>query len=103
MEIEILSHIPDELKAKKPLETYDTTFLYVGFSRYDTTKQMLSSFQQSADRIQYSERSLPDTCFARCYTAEHARVTIYSLSPRIWKEEADTIHFFRQKQAIHPA
>lgn len=103
MEVEILSVVPEEWKAKKPIETYVTTFLYVGFSRYDTAKQVLSNFQQTDGVVRYNERSLSETCFARCYVAEHARVTVYSQSPRIWKEEADTTHFFLQKQAIQPA
>ena len=99
MQVAILSVPPPEWKDKKPIETYETRFLYLGFSRYDTAKETLSNFYRDEDSgvIQYTERPHPEACFSRCYAAEHVRVTIYSLSPRVWKEEADAVHFFVQQ------
>ena len=37
---------PKEWAGKKPLESYETTFLYTGFSRYNTEKRTLSQIER---------------------------------------------------------
>jgi len=105
MEIQILNQVPMEWKHRKPIETYDTQFLYIGFSRYDTTKKTLSNFQINNQSILYSETPHTNQCFSRCYSTEHVRVTIYSVLPRVWKEEVgiDELHFFLEKQPTQVA
>ena len=72
--------------------------MYLGFSRYDTTKQRLSNFFRDESGVTtYTERPYPEGCFSRCYATEHTLVTVYSESPRVWKEEADTLQFFVQQ------
>lgn len=102
MEVKLLRHLPPSWMAKKPIETYETTFLYIGFSRYDTTKQVLSNLLRTDGKILYSEQPTPRSCLARCYTTEHARVTVYSTSPRVWIEDVGVSdrHVFVQQQVM---
>lgn len=98
MEVQLLDTVPQEWISKKPIETYETRFLYIGFSRYDTTKQTLTKFVKQDDgTVLVTDASHKEAFFARCYHTEHARVTIYSLSPRVWTEEVDRLQCFVQK------
>jgi hypothetical protein len=98
MEIQILSTIPEEW-AKKGGVTYETRFIYLGFSRYDTVRKVLAKFTSDTDHIHYSESECTVNVFSRGYHAEFARVTVYSESPRVWSEELGPgeIHFFVQQ------
>lgn len=87
MELRLTTSLPSEWKTKKPLEVYETQFLYVGLSRYNTAKKTLSSFVRRDDTTIYTERPSVDEQFARCYVTEFATVTVYSHSPRVWKED----------------
>jgi hypothetical protein len=100
MEVKLLRHLPPSWTAKKPIETYETTFLYIGFSRYDTAKQKLSNLVRTKDGIFYTETPASPSCLARCYTTEHVRVTVYSESPRVWIEDVGVSdrHVFVQQQ-----
>lgn len=99
MEVRMTTLPPSAWATKKPIEKYETQFLYVGLSRYDTTKKTLSSIlRQSDGKTIYTETPY-DGSLARCYVTEFVTVTIYSQSPRVWKEETglrDT-HFFVQQ------
>jgi hypothetical protein len=86
MEVRMTSLPPSEWATKKPIETYETQFLYVGLSRYDTTKKTLSSIVRSPGKTIYTETAY-DGSLARCYITEFATITIYSKSPRVWKED----------------
>jgi hypothetical protein len=98
MEIRIQTHLPADVLSKKPVEVYETQFLYIGFSRYDTTKHVVTKFDHQEDgRILLTEAPCKVPCLSRCYFTEHATVTVYSNSPRIWKEEVGTTHFFVQQ------
>ena len=104
MEIRISTTMPAEW-ATKPGKSYDTKFIYLGFSRYDTEKKMLSKFTADTDHVMYSESSCDTiSSFSKGYHAELVRVTIYSETPRVWSEEMGPgeIHFFVQ-QPIHVA
>jgi hypothetical protein len=103
MEVRLLDAVPPEWTSKKPIDSYETRFLYIGFSRYDTTKQVLTKFIRNATgTINMSEASHTETFFARCYHTENARVTVYSLNPRVWTEEVDRLQCFVQ-QPMHTA
>lgn len=102
MEVRMFRSLPREWATKKPLEKYDTQFLYIGFSRYDTTKKTLSNLQrQENGTILYTETPKPLACLARCYTTEHAEISVYSLNPRVWAEDIGLgeRHVFVQQQA----
>lgn len=99
----MLPQLPAEWTSKKPIETYETRFLYIGYSRYDTTKETLWRFTRQPDgKVLVTETPHKETFFARCYHTENARVTVYSTNPRVWTEEVDTLQCFVQ-QPIHTA
>lgn len=86
MDVRMTSRAPSEWATKKPIEKYETQFLYVGLSRYDTVKKTLSSIVRMPDKTLYTETPY-DGALARCYVTESATVTVYSHSPRVWKED----------------
>jgi hypothetical protein len=81
-----MSRAPSEWATKKPIEKYETQFLYVGLSRYDTVKKTLSSILRAPGKTVYTETPYEGT-LARCYITEFATVSVYSLNPRVWKED----------------
>ena len=89
MEIALSSLLPKQWVGAKPIESYETQFLYTGFSRYNTAKKSLSQIVRKEDgTIWYSDAPCDATVFPRAYATESVRITIYSVSPRVWKEEA---------------
>lgn len=82
------SRLPAEWATKKPLERYETQFLYVGLSRYDTVKKTLTSIVRTKDgKTLYNETPYDDGQLARCYISEFATVLVYSQNPRVWVED----------------
>jgi len=97
------SRLPAEWVVKKPVERYETQFLYVGFSRYDVAKKRLSNLVRTQDgKTLYHELPCDDSVLAKCYVTEYATVTVYSLNPRVWVEDlgVNDVHAFVQKQPI---
>lgn len=94
----ITDGLPPAYRARRPLRTYETRFLLTGFSRYDVEQKTLSTFRVDGDRILYSERPYEGRTFSRVYAVEHARVIVYSDTPKVWAEELSPheIHFFQQ-------
>lgn len=80
--------------------TYETRYIYTGFSRYDTEKKISTRIvEQPNGRWILYETPCEDTVFSRGYYTELVRVTVYSQSPRIWKEELSPhdVYFFTQQ------
>jgi hypothetical protein len=98
MEVKIFPTIPHEWVNRRG-KSYETQFIYLGFSRYDTHQKVISKFTTDTDHITYSETPCTNTVFSRGYYTEHATVTVYSESPRIWSEELSPgdVHFFVQQ------
>jgi hypothetical protein len=95
MEIRITQEIPTSMR---PLRSYETTYLYTGFSRYDTKAKCLSTITSMMNgKLFYSERDYSGS-FSRSYSTEHVRVTIYSENPKMWSEELSpgNAYFFQQ-------
>jgi len=95
MEVRITQQVPLQLR---PLRTYETRYLYTGFSRYDTEAKLLSTLTSTEDgKILYSERDYSGS-FSRSYSTELVRVTIYSEKPKMWSEELapGQLYFFQQ-------
>ena len=95
MELQITQEIPRNLR---PLRTYETKYLYTGFSRYDTEAKRLSTLKlQPNGKIMYTEQDYSGS-FSRGYHTELVRVTIYSEKPRMWSEELSPhdVYFFQQ-------
>lgn len=95
----MLQGVPDAFRTSKG-STYETRFLYVGLSRYDTEKKVLSRIVEEPDgRWMYHACPCTQTSFHRAYHTELVRVTVYSESPRIWSETLSPheVYFFQQK------
>lgn len=90
--------VPSEFQKQKG-STYETSFLYTGFSRYDTHKKTLTRITVQPDGVWVMlENPCETTVFSRGYHTELVRVTVYSVTPRIWKEELSPheVYFFRE-------
>jgi hypothetical protein len=98
MIIQMSDGIPSSYQKKKPIKTYETTFLYTGISRYNTTTKTLSNFELKEDKVFYKEVPYEGTVFSRSYNAEPVRMIIYSEQPKVWAEELSPfhVHFFQQ-------
>ena len=96
MKVAISTTLPAAWKKTKPLNSYDTHFLYIGVERYDVATKTLSSFTSEGD---YTQTPCVDTTFSSSYAKEAVRVTIYSESPRVWSEELSPhdVFFFVQQ------
>jgi len=93
------SYTPKEWVGRKPIESYETSFLYTGLSRYDTKKKIVSQLVRGPGGITYTETPCETSVFPRVYSTESARILIYSVSPKVWKEEVGLkdVHFFVQQ------
>ena len=80
-----------------PLRVYETTYIYVGFRRYDTALKKLQTIARVDGKYTFSETDYTPNVLSRGYHTELARVTEYSKSPRIWKEEVKgCVYLYRQ-------
>lgn len=99
MEITMSTRLPPQWATARPLEEYETQFLYTGLSRVDTVKQVISQLVKSPEgRITYTESPCESTVFPRVYASEWVQVRIFSRSPRVWTETlgVDIVHAFVQ-------
>lgn len=100
MNVTISREVPPEFEGKVG-HTYETQYVYTGFSRYNTETRMLSKITETREgRLLYHETPCDDNVFSRGYHTEHVRVTVYSVTPRVWKEELNPfdIYFFQQQE-----
>lgn len=95
MEVQITREAPRDLR---PLRTYETRYLYIGFSRYDTEAKRISTIKlQPGGKTYYTEQPYVG-CLAKSYHTELVRVTLYSENPKKWTEELSPheVYFFQQ-------
>ena len=94
----MLSALPPEFRNRRPLRTYETRYLYTGFSRYNVETKVISTITTQNNKIFYKESKFEGTTFSRVYSAEMVRIDIYSETPRIWSETLNPhdTHFFQQ-------
>ena len=95
MQVQLLSSVPPHLR---PLRTYDTVFLSIGFGRYDTERKTLTKITEENGRLTYREAPFEASVFPRAYHAEMVRVTLYSESPKTWSETVEDQTFVFQQQ-----
>lgn len=99
MKVSISSNIPTQWRSAKPIQSYDTHFLYIGVERYDVVAKTLSCFTSQGD---YVQKPCLQTTFSSGYATEAVRVTLYSESPRVWSEELSPQEvFFFVQQPTH--
>lgn len=95
MQVRLLSSVPPSLR---PLRTYETTYLSIGFGRYDTERKTLTKITEENGLFTVQETPFEASVIPRAYHAELVRVTIYSDSPRVWSETVDDQTFIFQQQ-----
>lgn len=80
------------------MKSYETRYLYTGFSRYNVETKVISTIRIDNEKLFYREAKFEGTTFPRVYSAELVRVDIYSENPRIWSETLNPhqTHFFQQ-------
>lgn len=104
MKIQILPTLPTKWVSAKPLRTYETRIIALGFRRYDVETKRVSWFLHNADgTVDYDEVELDTPVLSRAYATEHVRVTVYSDSPRVWMEETspqDRVVFVQQPMQV---
>lgn len=101
MKIRIINGIPDEYAKSKPIKTYETQYVYTGFRRYDVNRHVLEEFKETRNGITMTQTPMkPDVVLSRAYATETIQVTLYSESPRVWKEVLNPFvtHFFLEMQ-----
>ncbi len=85
---------------KKPIQTYETKYIYTGFSRYDTYKKVLSKMIEKEGKLYLEETPCDIQVFSRAYHTELVKVSVYQKSPLLWSEQLSPteIYFFIQEQ-----
>lgn len=87
MNILLLNELPGQWKHARPLRTYETRMLYLGFRRYNIEQKTISTITRTGDGlVHYEERPFDSPVFSRGYGCEQVRVSVYSESPRVWVE-----------------
>ena len=95
MEVIVTREVPTGLR---PIRSYETKYIYTGFSRYDTEAKVISTIKITKDgKTLYSEQNYSGS-LSRSYYTELIRVTIYSEKPKVWSEELSPheVYFFQQ-------
>ena len=94
MKVTLSPVVPPEFASQKGT-TYETRYLYTGFGRYNEYEKTLEVIQVENDGT-YTFFSRPHEAevFSRVYHVETVTLTLYSVSPRIWKEEVGPDVFF---------
>jgi hypothetical protein len=87
MNVLLLNELPEQWKHVKPLRTYETRMLYLGFRRYNIEQKTISTITRTGDGlVHYEESPFESAVFSRGYGCEQVRVSVYSDSPRVWVE-----------------
>ena len=95
MRVQLQSSVP----LLPPLRTYETTYLSIGFGRYDTERKTLTKIIEIPDGSwEMTEMPFEASVFPRAYHAEMVRVAVYSENPRVWSETVDDQTFVFQQQ-----
>jgi hypothetical protein len=97
MKVSILSELP-EAYAKLKGTTYETKYFYTGFGRYNEYEKTLEAIQLNPDgSCSFFSRPHEPEVFSRVYHMEAVTITLYSASPRVWKEEVGGSMWFFQE------
>ena len=97
MKITISDKVPAAYATQKGT-TYETRYLYTGFGKYNEYEKTLEVIQAESDgTFTFFTRPHEPEVFSRVYHVENVTLTLYSTSPRIWKEEVGGVEFFFQE------
>jgi hypothetical protein len=94
MRISLSTTVPEKYASQKGT-TYETRFIYTGLGRYNEHTQTMEWIEVDKDGgHSFSTKPYTPEVLSRAYHVEHARVILYSESPRVWKEEIGDDCFF---------
>jgi hypothetical protein len=97
MKVAILEKTP-EMYANQKGTTYETRYLYTGFGRYNEYEKTLEVVQIDPDgAFSFFSRPFVAEVMSRVYHVEAITITLYSASPRIWKESVGPDSWFFQE------
>jgi hypothetical protein len=104
MEVRLLTQDQASIYKQQKGTTYETKYMYIGANRYDTEKKTITRITQGKNgTLLFHETACPVQVFSRSYSTELVRVTVYSDSPRIWKEELSPHEQYYFQQLKQPA
>lgn len=104
MEVRLLTPEQSSIYNQQKGTTYETKYMYIGANRYDTETKTITRITQSKQgNLLFHESPCPVQVFSRSYSTELVRVTVYSQSPRIWKEEISPHECYYFQQLKQPA
>lgn len=97
MKLLLLDHVPDKFTNIKGT-TYETKYFYTGFGRYNEYEKTLEVIQFEADgSCSFFSRPHDPHVFSRVYHSEAVTLTLFSASPRVWKEQVSGDTWFFQE------
>jgi len=89
--------VPEQYMKQKGT-TYETKYFYTGFGRYNEYEKTLEVLKIEEDGTYlFSSRPHDAEVFSRVYHVEPVTLTLYSSSPRVWKETVGIDTFFFQE------
>lgn len=99
MEVTLSETVPTKY-AKMKGTVYETRYVYTGFGRFNEHEKTLEVFQREEDgRTTFFTRPYVLSVVSRVYHVEYARVTLYSVEPRVWSEDVGgSVSFFSSNQ-----
>lgn len=98
MEVKQLLTLPQSLTSSP--RTYETRYLYTGFGKYDTHRNMVIFMERLPNgNVKIRETEYKPHAIWRVYHTEHVRIDIYQESPRIWSETLSPheVYYFQQQ------
>jgi len=105
MKLFITNKVPAPYSSQKGT-TYETRYLYTGFGRYNEFEKTLEVIQVESDEsFSFFSRPHVVEVLSRVYHTEPVTLTLFSASPRIWKETVgDVTWFFHEivQAGAHP-
>ena len=97
MKLFITNKVPAPYSSQKG-STYETRYLYTGFGRYNEFEKTLEVIQVESDEsFSFFSRPHVVEVLSRVYHTEPVTLTLYSASPRIWKETVGDVTWFFQE------
>ena len=97
MKLCITNKVPAPYSSQKGT-TYETRYLYTGFGRYNEFEKTLEVIQVEPDEsFSFFSRPHVVEVLSRVYHTEPVTLTLFSASPRIWKETVGDVTWFFQE------
>jgi len=97
MKLHVTQTMPTAYTSRKGV-TYETRYLYTGFGRYNEFEKTLEVLQVEPDQTySFFTRPYQAEVMSRVYHVEPITLTLYSESPRVWRETVGSDSWFFQE------